>query len=262
MFGLVRITEQDLRGAMREPRYWNAAHPERQAFNAWVGQGWRALNPADGAARSAVWVRAYMRDGHMVSALGGGRRRGTRWNDQVWRLRPLSRRLRTTETSIWRIGGPNLSHGSLVPLPAAAVAARCADVRRPCLAKDGWERMVEMRCRTCAMRAAGRARCDGTSTNGSEVEGRPDVRRICSGCGPLGKPMSPRTGTSCIGFRMVGLRLSDPAPRRAMKAGQRWTSVRLVEAKILGVAFRQINFAIEELGHVQQTRSGKILPAQ
>lgn len=65
---LVRITEQDVRGAMREPRYWSLGHPERQAFNAWVGQAWRGLNPADGEARSTVWVRAYMREGHMVSA--------------------------------------------------------------------------------------------------------------------------------------------------------------------------------------------------
>ena len=30
------ITEADLRQAMRDPRYWQAGHPERAAFNAWV----------------------------------------------------------------------------------------------------------------------------------------------------------------------------------------------------------------------------------
>jgi hypothetical protein len=62
----VRITEADLRGAMREPRYWRSGHPERDAFARWVTGGWRALNPADGEVRSAVWVRPYIRDGHPV----------------------------------------------------------------------------------------------------------------------------------------------------------------------------------------------------
>jgi hypothetical protein len=48
MVQMVRITEQDLRAAMREPRYWQPNHAERQPFNDWVTQGWAGLNPADG----------------------------------------------------------------------------------------------------------------------------------------------------------------------------------------------------------------------
>ncbi len=68
MSRIVRITESDLRGAIADERYWRVGHPERSAFQSWVGQGFRALNPSDGEARSSVWVRAYMREGHMVSA--------------------------------------------------------------------------------------------------------------------------------------------------------------------------------------------------
>jgi hypothetical protein len=75
----VRVTEQDLRGAMRDERYWRSGHPERAAFVGWVTDGFRGLYPADGAARGAVWVRTYVRNGHPVAAHwrsappGGGR---------------------------------------------------------------------------------------------------------------------------------------------------------------------------------------------
>jgi len=75
----VRVTEQDLRGAMRDERYWRSGHPERAAFAGWVTDGFHGLYPSDGAARSAVWVRAYVRNGHPVAAHwrsappGGGR---------------------------------------------------------------------------------------------------------------------------------------------------------------------------------------------
>jgi hypothetical protein len=64
----VRITQADLRQAMRDARYWKPGHPERAAFNAWVTDGFRALNPPDAAPRGAVWVKAYTRDGRTVAA--------------------------------------------------------------------------------------------------------------------------------------------------------------------------------------------------
>jgi hypothetical protein len=64
----VMITEADLRQAMRDARYWQAGHPERAAFSAWVTDGFRALYPLDAGPRSAVWVRAYTRNGHAVAA--------------------------------------------------------------------------------------------------------------------------------------------------------------------------------------------------
>ena len=64
----VRVTEQDLRGAMRDERYWRSGHPERAAFVGWVTDGFRGLYPPDGAARGAVWVRAYVRNGQPVAA--------------------------------------------------------------------------------------------------------------------------------------------------------------------------------------------------
>jgi len=68
MSRIVRITESDLRAAVADERYWRVGHPERGAFQNWVGQGFRGLNPSDGGARTTVWVRAYMREGHQVSA--------------------------------------------------------------------------------------------------------------------------------------------------------------------------------------------------
>lgn len=62
-----RLTEADLRAAMRDRRYWQAGHPERATYGAWVGEGWRALNPDGGPARAAVWVRPYRREGHPVA---------------------------------------------------------------------------------------------------------------------------------------------------------------------------------------------------
>ena len=63
----IRITEADLRSAMREPRYWQDRHPERDGFRDWVRGGFQALNPRDGEARGSVWVRAYVRNGHPVA---------------------------------------------------------------------------------------------------------------------------------------------------------------------------------------------------
>ncbi|WP_207792090.1 hypothetical protein [Siccirubricoccus phaeus] len=60
---LVPISERSLREAMREPRYWQAGHPEREAFGRWVSQGWQALYGKDGPGTSGgvVFVRAYSR---------------------------------------------------------------------------------------------------------------------------------------------------------------------------------------------------------
>lgn len=63
----IRITEADLRSAMREPRYWQNGHPEREAFTGWVRGGFGALHPKDAAARGAVWVRPYRREGKPVA---------------------------------------------------------------------------------------------------------------------------------------------------------------------------------------------------
>lgn len=52
---------------MREPRYWQSGHPEREGFAAWVRGGFGALHPRDGAARGAVWVRPYQREGKPVA---------------------------------------------------------------------------------------------------------------------------------------------------------------------------------------------------
>lgn len=58
----VRITEADLRQAMRDRRYWQAGHPERHAYVNWVTEGWQALGDAEksGGTRE-VHVRAYSR---------------------------------------------------------------------------------------------------------------------------------------------------------------------------------------------------------
>lgn len=52
---------------MREPRYWQSGHPEREGFATWVRVGFGALHPRDGAARGAVWVRPYQGEGKPVA---------------------------------------------------------------------------------------------------------------------------------------------------------------------------------------------------
>jgi hypothetical protein len=74
MAGSIRITEADLRSAMREARYWRDGHPEREAFGRWVANGWRALCPTDGGARAAVWVRAYSATAIGSPRIGAARR--------------------------------------------------------------------------------------------------------------------------------------------------------------------------------------------
>jgi hypothetical protein len=62
------ITSASLREAMRDPRYWQQGHPDRTGYSAWVTQGFRALHDAETEGRDVVHVRAYMREGHQVSA--------------------------------------------------------------------------------------------------------------------------------------------------------------------------------------------------
>ncbi len=68
MADMVRVDAAALRAAVGDDRYWNAAHPENQAWRSWVTEGFQALYNSERAEGGVVHVRAYMRDGHMVSA--------------------------------------------------------------------------------------------------------------------------------------------------------------------------------------------------
>nr|WP_149535892.1 hypothetical protein [Siccirubricoccus phaeus] len=57
----VPVTEESLRAAMRDPRYWQAGHPERDAFGRWVTQGFDALYGEKGRSGGVVFVQAYTR---------------------------------------------------------------------------------------------------------------------------------------------------------------------------------------------------------
>lgn len=66
---LIPLTETGLRSAMRDRRYWQSGHPEREAYVGWVSHGWRALEGSpyqDPSGSSVVFVQAYtrVRDGH------------------------------------------------------------------------------------------------------------------------------------------------------------------------------------------------------
>lgn len=81
MADLVPITEDSLRSAMRDPRYWRSGDPERQAYVDWVSGGFRALYGEGSQARGGtVWVKPYTRtrDGMATSrtspAIGDRRR--------------------------------------------------------------------------------------------------------------------------------------------------------------------------------------------
>jgi pimeloyl-ACP methyl ester carboxylesterase len=73
-----RVTEGDLRAAMRDPRYWQPGHPEREAWNDWVSEGFRALAREEQRGGSgAVNVRPYTRtrDGRREQVGGHSRSR-------------------------------------------------------------------------------------------------------------------------------------------------------------------------------------------
>lgn len=58
------ITEDSLRRAMRDDRYWQVQHPERGAYAGWVTKGWQALATSPlrtAAGQGMVSVRAYER---------------------------------------------------------------------------------------------------------------------------------------------------------------------------------------------------------
>lgn len=56
----VTITSADLRRAVADERYWNPAHPEREAYTGWVTDNFKALHGPGGKGGS-VEVRAYTR---------------------------------------------------------------------------------------------------------------------------------------------------------------------------------------------------------
>lgn len=69
MAGTVPMDAAGLRAAVADERYWQAGHPEHAAWRAWVNDGFQAVHSGDGqASGGVVHVRAYMREGHMVSA--------------------------------------------------------------------------------------------------------------------------------------------------------------------------------------------------
>ena len=61
MAQLVPLTEASLRAAMRDPRYWRAGHPEREAYHRWVTEGWQRFVREGEGAHGVVQVRAYTR---------------------------------------------------------------------------------------------------------------------------------------------------------------------------------------------------------
>ena len=61
MADFVPVTEESLRAAMRDPRYWRSGHPEREEYNRWVTEGWRAVVNEGQGKGGVVQVRAYTR---------------------------------------------------------------------------------------------------------------------------------------------------------------------------------------------------------
>lgn len=61
MGDFVPVTKEGLRAAMRDPRYWGAGHPEREAYHRWVTEGWQALVRDGQGKGGVVQVRAYTR---------------------------------------------------------------------------------------------------------------------------------------------------------------------------------------------------------
>jgi hypothetical protein len=57
----VPVTEESLRAAMRDPRYWRPGEPEREAYAQWVTEGWDAFVRGGEGRNGVVRVRAYTR---------------------------------------------------------------------------------------------------------------------------------------------------------------------------------------------------------
>lgn len=73
MVGQPRIDEGELRRFMRDPRYRQSGHPERQAYVDWVTRGFQALYGEGNASKAgSVWVEPYsrMRDGRKEDVSG------------------------------------------------------------------------------------------------------------------------------------------------------------------------------------------------
>lgn len=61
MADLVPITEDSLRSAMRDERYWRSGHPERADYHRWVTNGWEAIVRDGARGGGVVHVQAYTR---------------------------------------------------------------------------------------------------------------------------------------------------------------------------------------------------------
>lgn len=61
MSDVFEVTADSLRSAMRDPRYWRAGHPEREAYFRWVSEGWQAHVQGGEGRNGVVQVRAYSR---------------------------------------------------------------------------------------------------------------------------------------------------------------------------------------------------------
>ena len=165
MSRIVRITESDLRAAVADERYWRVGHPERGAFQTWVGQGFRGLNPSDGGARTTVWVRAYMRGGHWVSShfrgtpsphIGEAPGRGNPRSSGSLQTRP-SIRHSAMPTCNWRVGGRGTSpayHARRIPVGVVVVAHPDPRTVSGVLAETGGTRS-----KMCWTTASGRDGC-------------------------------------------------------------------------------------------------------
>ena len=119
------ITEDSLRRAMRDDRYWQVQHPERGAYAGWVTKGWQALATSPlrtAAGQSMVSVRAYERQRNgrpeHVPAYTRSRRAGQGNTAATPRpgIAPASSRS-SSGPSCWRPSRP-------CPLPRARVAPR------------------------------------------------------------------------------------------------------------------------------------------
>ena len=65
----VPIDAAGLRAAVSDERYWRAGHPERDAWRAWVTDGFQAMyGSAARPSGGVVYVRAYIRNGLPVAA--------------------------------------------------------------------------------------------------------------------------------------------------------------------------------------------------
>ena len=57
----VPVTEESLRAAMRDPRYWRSGQPEWDGYYSWVTEGWQSFVREGEGKNGVVQVRAYTR---------------------------------------------------------------------------------------------------------------------------------------------------------------------------------------------------------